>query len=162
MAKLVTFQKTWNFSLSVKKVFSKSLLFLGVGDMIYVCFYLVLSISSVFTICIQSDLSLDMAKMVTFQKAWNFSLSVKKVFSKSLFFSRDVGVMRYFCFFLVLSSSSVCSIYIQHDLSLDMAKMVTFEKNLKLLFVSKKKSSLKVFYFSRCRWYEICMLFRSS
>ena len=35
--------------------------------MIYVYFFLVLSSSSVFTICIQSDLSLDMAKMVTFQ-----------------------------------------------------------------------------------------------
>ena len=51
-----------------KKVFSKSLLLLDVGDIIYVCFFLVLSSSSVFTNCIQSDLSLDTAKMVTFQK----------------------------------------------------------------------------------------------
>ena len=61
-----------------KKVFSKSLLFLDVGDMVYVCFFLVHSSSSICTTCIQSDLSLDMAKMVTFQKTRNFSLSKKK------------------------------------------------------------------------------------
>ena len=119
--------------------------------MIYVCFFLVLSISSAFAICIQSDLCLDMAKMVTFEK--NLKLlfvSKKKVFSKSLLFL-DVGDMIYVCFFLVQSSSSICTTCIQSDLSLDMAKMVTFEKNLKLLFVSKKKSSQKVLYFSRCR-----------
>ena len=86
MAKLVNFQKTWNFSLSVKKVFSKALLFLDVADMIYVCFFLVLSSSSVFNICIKSDLSLDMAKMVNFEKTWNFSLSKKKCLYKSLLF----------------------------------------------------------------------------
>ena len=95
--------------------------------MIYVCFFLVHSSSSVCTIFFQSDLSLDLAKLVTFQKTGNFSLSVKKVFSKSLLFL-DVGDMIYVCFFLVLSSSSVFTICIQSDLSLDMAKLVTFQK----------------------------------
>ena len=139
MAKMVTFEKNLKLLfVSKKKVFSKSFLFLDVGDMIYVCFFLVLSISSACTICNQSDLFLDMAKMVTFEK--NLKLlfvSKKKVFSKSLLFL-DVGDMIYVCFFLVQSSSSICTTCIQSDLSLDMAKMVTFEKNLKLLFVSKK------------------------
>ena len=105
----------------------------------YVCFFLVLSCSSVCTICIQSELCLDMAKLVTFEK--NLKLlfvSKKKVFSKSLLFL-DVGDMIHVCFFLVLSISSAFAICIQSDLCLDMAKMVTFEKNLKLLFVIKKR-----------------------
>ena len=96
--------------------------------MIYVCFFLVLSSSSVCTICIQSDLSLDMAKLVTFQKTCNFSLSVKKSLLQKSSISRDVVDMRYVCFFLVLNSSSACTICIQSDLSLDKAKMVTFQK----------------------------------
>ena len=140
MAKIVTFEKILKLLfVSKKKVFSKSLLFLDVGDMIYVCFFLVLSSSSICTTCIQSDLSQDMAKMVTFEK--NLKLLFvckKKVFSKSLLYL-DVGDMIYVCFFLVHSSSSICTTRIQSDLSQDMAKMVTFEKNLKLLFVSKKK-----------------------
>ena len=106
--------------------------------MIYVCFFLVHSSSPICTTCIQSDLSQDMAKMVTFEK--NLKLlfvSKKKVFSKSLLFL-DVGDMIYVWFFLVHSSSSICTTCIQSDLSQDIAKMITFEKNLKLLFVSKK------------------------
>ena len=96
--------------------------------MIYVCFFLVLSISLACTICIQSDLSLDMAKMVTFEKNLKFLFVSKKKSSLKSSVSTDVGDMRYVCFFLVLNSSSACTICIQSDLSLDKAKMVTFQK----------------------------------
>ena len=69
-----------------------------------------------------------MAKLVTFQKTCNFSLSVRKSLLKKSSISRDVGDMRYVCIFLVLSCSSVCTICIQSELSLDMAKMVTLQK----------------------------------
>ena len=82
----------------------------------------------------------------------------KKMFSTF----RDVVDMRCVCcFLLVLSSSLVFSICFQSDLCLDMAELVTFEKTLNFT-LSVKKSSLKVFYFSRCRRYEICLLFLSS
>ena len=128
MAKMVTFEKNLKLLfVSKKKVFSKSLLFLDVGDMIYVCFFLVQSSSSICTTCIQSDLSLDMAKMVTFEKNLKLLFVSKKKSSQNSCIFRDVGAIRYVCFFLVLSTSSVCTICIQYDLSLDMAKMVTFE-----------------------------------
>ena len=69
--------------------------------------------------------------------------------------------MIYVCFFLVHSSSSTCTTCIQSELSQDMAKMVTFEKNLKLLFVSKKKVFSKSLLFLDVGD-MICLLFLSS
>ena len=109
---------------SKKSLLVKSSISRDVGDMRYVCFFGVFIRSPVCAICLQSDFSLESVQSANLPEKWKLLFVSKKKSS----ISRDVGDMRYVSFFLVISSSSVCTVCIQSDLSLDMAKMVTFEK----------------------------------
>ena len=78
-----------------------------------------------------------------FKKNRKFAIKVaiskkRRLFSRKSSFSRDVGDMRYVCFFGVFSSSPVCTIYLQSDLRLESVESVKLPEKWKLLFVSKK------------------------
>ena len=62
------------------------------------------------------------------QKKLVFQMEISKKKSSLKTISRDIGDMRYVSFFLNLCNSSVCTTCIQSDLSLDITKMVTFQK----------------------------------
>ena len=61
--------------------------------------------------------------MSKFKKNWKFAKMLRLVKKKTplskVFFSLDVGDMRCVCFFGVFSSSPVCTICLQSDLSLE-------------------------------------------
>ena len=132
-----------NFSLFInKKVFFFSRLCWneisfsrGYAEMRYISFFGTFCLSIGCTNYLQPDLYQNSGRIGSSQQKLQL---VKKKTSLENSFSRDVGAMRFgdVCFFGVFSSFSICTVCLQSDLSLDMAKMVTFEKTS--LFISKK------------------------
>ena len=84
------------------------------------------------------------------QKNGNFCLSVKKSLLLKSSISRDVDDLSYVCFFGVFSNYLGCTICLQFYWRVVSVETVNLLENGNF-FSSIRKTSLKVFYFSRCR-----------